>query len=56
MNWRGCLTKAVGSGIAVGFLTGLFIVLNSIAGFTAHARDVELHYRIVGAFNGQEQG
>lgn len=80
VNWRGCLPKAIGSGIVVGFLTGLFgvgggfliipalalllglpmttavgtslaiIVLNSIAGFTAHAGDVELGYRIVGAF------
>ncbi len=80
VNWRGCLPKAIGSGIVVGFLTGLFgvgggfliipalvlllglpmttavgtslaiIVLNSIAGFTAHAGDVELDYRIVGAF------
>ncbi|MDP9444525.1 MAG: sulfite exporter TauE/SafE family protein, partial [Actinomycetota bacterium] len=80
VNWRGCLPKAIGSGIAVGFLTGLFgvgggfliipalvlllglpmttavgtslaiIVLNSAAGFTAHAGDVELDYRIVGAF------
>ena len=24
VNWRGCLPKAVGTGIAVGFLTGLF--------------------------------
>ncbi len=80
VNWRGCLPKAIGSGIVVGFLTGLFgvgggflilpalvlllglpmttavgtslaiIVLNSIAAFTAHASDVELDYRIVGAF------
>jgi len=80
VNWRGCLPKAIGSGIVVGFLTGLFgvgggfliipalvlllglpmatavgtslviIVLNSIAGFTAHAGDVELDYRIVSAF------
>jgi hypothetical protein len=80
VNWRGCLPKAIGSGIIVGFLTGLFgvgggfliipalvlllglpmatavgtslaiIVLNSIAGFTAHTGDVELDYQIVGAF------
>jgi uncharacterized membrane protein YfcA len=80
VNWRGCLPKAIGSGITVGFLTGLFgvgggfliipalvlllglpmttaigtslaiIVINSIAGFTAHAGDVKLDYRIVGAF------
>ncbi len=80
VNWRGCLPKAIGAGLVVGFLTGLFgvgggfliipalvlllglpmatavgtslaiIVLNSIAGFTAHAGDVELDYRIVGAF------
>ncbi|MDP9394782.1 MAG: sulfite exporter TauE/SafE family protein, partial [Actinomycetota bacterium] len=79
VNWRGCLPKAIGSGIVVGFLTGLFgvgggfliipalvlllglsmttavgtslaiIVLNSIAGCTAHAGDVELDYSIVGA-------
>ena len=24
MNWRGCLPKAVGAGVVVGFLTGLF--------------------------------
>ena len=24
VNWRGCLPKSIGSGIAVGFLTGLF--------------------------------
>jgi uncharacterized protein len=24
VNWRGCLPKAIGSGLAVGFLTGLF--------------------------------
>jgi uncharacterized membrane protein YfcA len=80
VNWRGCLPKAIGSGIAVGFLTGLFgvgggfliipalvlllglpmttavgtslaiIVLNSIAGFTAHAGDAELDPRTVSAF------
>ena len=82
VNWRGCLPKAIGSGIVVGFLTGLFgvgggfliipalvlllglpmttavgtslaiIVLNSIAGFTAHAGDAQLDFRIVGAFAG----
>ena len=80
VNWRRCLPKAIGSGVVVGFLTGLFgvgggflivpalvlvlglpmttavgtslaiIVLNSIAGFTAHAGDVELDYRVAGAF------
>ena len=80
VNWRGCLPNAIGSGVVVGFLTGMFgvgggfliipalvlllglpmatavgtslaiIVLNSIAGFLAHAGDVELDYRIVGAF------
>jgi uncharacterized protein len=24
VDWRGCLPKAIGSGLAVGFLTGLF--------------------------------
>jgi signal transduction histidine kinase len=24
VNWKGCLPKAIGSGLAVGFLTGLF--------------------------------
>jgi uncharacterized membrane protein YfcA len=24
VNWRGCLPKAISSGLAVGFLTGLF--------------------------------
>ncbi len=80
VNWRGCLPKAIGSGVVVGFLTGLFgvgggfliipalvlllglpmtvavgtslliIVINSIAGFGAHASDVELHYDIAAAF------
>ena len=80
VNWRGCLPKAISSGVIVGFLTGLFgvgggfliipalvlllglpmttavgtslaiIVLNSIAGFTAHTGDVDLDYQIVGAF------
>ena len=78
--WRGCLPKAIGSGIAVGFLTGLFgvgggfliipalvlllglpmtvavgtslliIVINSVAGFAAHAGDVELNYTVAAAF------
>jgi uncharacterized membrane protein YfcA len=80
VNWRSCLPKAIGSGVAVGFLTGLFgvgggfliipalvlllglpmtvavgtslvvIVINSVAGFAAHAGDAVLDYRIVGAF------
>jgi uncharacterized membrane protein YfcA len=80
VNWRGCLPKAIGSGIVVGFLTGLFgvgggfliipalalllglpmtvavgtslviIVINSAAGFAAHAGDAALDYRITGTF------
>jgi hypothetical protein len=80
VNWRGCLPKAIGSGLVVGFLTGLFgvgggfliipalvlllglpmtvavgtslliIVINSVAGFIAHAGDNPLDYRIVAAF------
>ncbi len=80
VNWRGCLPKAVGCGLAVGFLTGLFgvgggfliipalvvllglpmmvaigtslviIGVNSAAGFLAHAGDVDLDYRVAGAF------
>ncbi|MGI8697805.1 MAG: sulfite exporter TauE/SafE family protein [Mycobacteriales bacterium] len=80
VNWRACLPKAIGSGIVVGFLTGLFgvgggfliipalalllglpmtvavgtslviIVINSAAGFAAHAGDAPLDYRITGAF------
>lgn len=80
INWRGCLPKAIGSGVVVGFLTGLFgvgggfliipalvlllglpmtvavgtslviIVINSLAGFTAHAGDAALDYRIALAF------
>jgi uncharacterized membrane protein YfcA len=80
VNWRGCLPKSIGAGIAVGFLTGLFgvgggfliipalvlllglpmpaaigtslviIVINSAAGFAAHASDAKLDYRITGAF------
>ena len=80
INWRRCLPKAVGSGVVVGFLTGLFgvgggfliipalvlllglpmtaavgtslaiIVVNSIAGFAAHAGDATLDYGIAGAF------
>ncbi|WP_018639949.1 sulfite exporter TauE/SafE family protein [Parafrankia elaeagni] len=80
VNWRGCLPKAIGTGIAVGFLTGLFgvgggfllipalvlllglpmpaaigtslviIVINSAAGFAAHAGDTTLDYRIAAAF------
>ena len=80
VNWRGCLPKAIGSGVVVGFLTGLFgvgggfliipalvlllglpmtvavgtslviIVINSVAGFAAHAGDAALDYRIALAF------
>lgn len=80
VNWRGCLPKAIGSGVVVGFLTGLFgvgggfliipalvlllglpmtvavgtslviIVINSVAGFAAHAADAALDYRIALAF------
>jgi uncharacterized protein len=80
VNWRGCLPKSVGTGLAVGFLTGLFgvgggfllvpalvlllglpmatavgtslivIVLNSAAGFAAHAGDAAIDYRIAAAF------
>ncbi|CAI7977322.1 putative membrane transporter protein [Frankia sp. Hr75.2] len=80
VNWRGCLPKAIGTGIAVGFLTGLFgvgggfllipalvlllglpmpaavgtslvvIVINSAAGFAAHAGEATLDYRIAAAF------
>lgn len=69
VNWRGCLPKAIASGLAVGFLAGLFgvgggfriipalvlllglpmsvavgtslliVVINSAAGFVAHAGD-----------------
>jgi uncharacterized protein len=80
INWRGCLPKAIGSGVVVGFLTGLFgvgggfliipalvlllglpmtvavgtslviIVINSVAGFAAHAGDAALDYPVAGAF------
>ncbi len=80
INWRGCLPKSVGAGVAVGFLTGLFgvgggfliipalvlllglpmavavgtslviIVLNSAAGFAAHAGDAALDWGVVAAF------
>jgi uncharacterized membrane protein YfcA len=80
VNWRGCLPKSVGTGLAVGFLTGLFgvgggfllvpalvlllglpmaaalgtslvvIVLNSAAGFAAHAGGAAIDYRITAAF------
>ena len=80
VNWRGCLPKAIGSGVVVGFLTGLFgvgggfliipalalllglpmavavgtslviIVINSIAGFAAHAGEASLDYKITTAF------
>lgn len=80
VNWRGCLPKAIGSGVVVGFLTGLFgvgggfliipalvlllglpmavavgtslliIVINSAAGFAAHAGDAQLDYQVAGAF------
>ncbi|GAB1692814.1 sulfite exporter TauE/SafE family protein [Krasilnikovia sp. M28-CT-15] len=80
INWRGCLPKSIGTGLAVGFLTGLFgvgggfliipalvlllgldmpaavatslviIVINSAAGFAAHAGDAPIDYRIAAAF------
>jgi uncharacterized membrane protein YfcA len=80
VNWRGCLPKAIGSGLVVGFLTGLFgvgggfliipalvlllglpmtaavgtsllvVVLNSAAGFAAHAGDAGLDPRLTAAF------
>jgi uncharacterized membrane protein YfcA len=81
VNWRGCLPKAIGSGLAVGFLTGLFgvgggfliipalvlllglpmatavgtslvvIVINSAAGFAAHATGATLDYALAAAFS-----
>jgi uncharacterized membrane protein YfcA len=83
VHWRGCLPKAVGLGLAVGFLTGLFgvgggfmivpalvlllglpmtvavgtsllvVVVNSAAGFAAHAGDTSLDYRLAGALGDQ---
>jgi uncharacterized membrane protein YfcA len=80
VNWRGCLPKAIGSGLAVGFLTGLFgvgggfliipalvlllglpmtvavgtslliIVVNSAAGFAAHAGEAPLDVPVTVAF------
>lgn len=80
INWKGCLPKAIGSGLIIGFLTGLFgvgggfliipalvlllglpmttaigtslliIVVNSAAGFAAHARDAHLDYRLTAVF------
>ena len=80
VNWRGCLPKAIGAGVVVGFLTGLFgvgggfliipalvlllglpmtvavgtslliIVINSVAGFAAHAGNLSLDYGITAAF------
>ena len=80
VNWRACLPKVIGSGLVVGFLTGLFgvgggfliipalvlllglpmtvavgtslviIVINSAAGFAAHAGDAALDYRVAAAF------
>ncbi|ONH53507.1 permease [Frankia sp. CcI49] len=80
VNWRGCLPKAIATGIAVGFLTGLFgvgggflvipalvlflglpmplavgtslavLVINSAAGFAAHAGDATLDHGITAAF------
>jgi uncharacterized membrane protein YfcA len=79
-TWRGCLPKSIATGLAVGFLTGLFgvgggfliipalflilglamptavatslviIVVNSAAGFAAHAGDAAVDYRIAAAF------
>ncbi|BCJ33247.1 hypothetical protein Athai_07500 [Actinocatenispora thailandica] len=80
VNWRRCLPRAIGAGLGVGFLTGLFgvgggfliipalvlllglqmpvaigtslviIVLNSAAGFAAHAGDATIDFRVAGAF------
>ena len=80
VNWRGCLPKAIGSGIVVGFLTGLFgvgggfliipalvfllglpmtvavgtslliIMINSTAGFVAHAGSADLDYATAAVF------
>lgn len=80
VNWRGCLPKAIGSGVVVGFLTGLFgvgggfliipalvfllglpmtvavgtslliIVINSTAGFVAHAGSAALDYATAAVF------
>lgn len=80
VNWRRCLPRALGAGLAVGFLTGLFgvgggfliipalvlllglsmptavgtslviIVINSAAGFAAHAGDAAVDYRVAGVF------
>jgi hypothetical protein len=79
VNWRRCLPKAVASGVAVGFLTGLFgvgggfvivpalvllglpmsvavgtslliIVMNSAAGFLAHAGDAAVDYPVTVTF------
>jgi uncharacterized membrane protein YfcA len=82
VNWRGCLPKSIASGIAVGFLTGLFgvgggfliipalvlllglpmtiavgtslviVTLNSAAGFTAHAGNVQLEWQLLAGFTG----
>ena len=80
VNWRGCLPKAIGSGVVVGFFTGLFgvgggfliipalvfllglpmtvavgtslliVVINSTAGFVAHAGSADLDYATVVVF------
>lgn len=80
VDWRGCLPKALGAGLVVGFLTGLFgvgggfliipalvlllglpmtaavptslviIVINSLAGFSAHVSGAAIDYRIAAAF------
>ena len=80
IDWRRCLPKAIGAGVVIGFLTGLFgvgggfliipalvlllglpmtaavgtslviIVVNSVAGYAAHASDASLDYTIAAAF------
>ncbi|HKU12607.1 MAG TPA: sulfite exporter TauE/SafE family protein [Sinomonas sp.] len=80
VNWRSCLPKAVLTGAAVGFLTGLLgvgggflivpaltlvlglpmamtvgtslaiIVINSLAGLSAHLGEMHLDWTVIGAF------
>ena len=80
INWRSCLPKAIGAGLFVGFLTGLFgvgggfliipalvvllglpmttavatslviIIVNSAAGFAAHAGEATIDFRVTAAF------
>ncbi|MFO7689053.1 MAG: sulfite exporter TauE/SafE family protein [Cryobacterium sp.] len=82
IRWRGCLPRALATGVVVGFLTGLLgvgggflivpalalvlglpmgvtvgtslviIVINSIAGFSAHLSDVQIDWAVTGAFAG----